>query len=1000
MTWLTKIALKKRWLTFLIVAIVTGASIWSTLNLQMELIPDIELPVTSVITVYPQAKPETVMNDVTVKVESAISGLKGLDQIVSTASEGSTFTFAMFDYGTDMAETNRLIEENLAALELPAAVRDLPINMPQLKENPQLYAINTNMMPIVILSITGDLPPSELEQIAETQIMPALEQVEGVYHVSTEGGSSQQVIVNLDPRLLNDAGLSMSGVAAALSSQGYDSITQLENTPLDMSGVILKDVGGAELGLPSASSVSRTNGKTSISINIQKEAESNTVFVANAVMDEVDDITASLPDDLILYTVMDQSEYIETSISDLSRNALIGCGLAIIVVFFFLMAFRASLVTAVSIPLSILIGFLIMRFLGITINLLTLSAMAIAVGRVIDNSIVVLEVIYRKMQDGEPFRTASLGGVKEVAAPITSSTLATVVIFIPMAFVGGIVGEMFIPFALTMTAALIASLIVALMVIPPLSNFPVVKKDSKGDGQAWYQRLYLPVLKWSLGHRALTLVIATVLFFGSFTLVPLIGTSFIPAMGEKMLTVDVTMPRGTDLATTENAVIKVEKILVTHPDITTIQTNAGTSGSISGGFMALGSAGDSTASIIVFLEREADMELTAADVREDLIGIIPEADITVTTGQAMSGGMSGSGLDISVRGDSYEDLAATAQQLYAELSDVDGIAELKLGLATVEPKLDIAPDPAKLMTSGLPMEQLTQIQQDFFLMQVGGIVSQAVVDGHNYEVYLNGIAQNLDSAEVARELRVGFPQSVKLGDIANVELGEQQTNIQRINEKLAASITASITAKNIGAVNMAVQKKIDSLDTAPGVDISQGGTIEMMQESFSGMFIAIIVAIVLAFAVIAVTFRSLLTPIVIMISLPLASIGALLGLLLAGQTLGISAMMGVLMLVGIVLTNAIVLIDLVERLRKQGMSIHDALVESGRTRMRPILMTALTTMIAMLPLALGLGEGTIISAELAIVVIGGLFSSTLLTLLVIPVMYSLVKGRQQQKTAA
>jgi HAE1 family hydrophobic/amphiphilic exporter-1 len=362
--------------------------------------------------------------------------------------------------------------------------------------------------------------------------------------------------------------------------------------------------------------------------------------------------------------------------------------------------------------------------------------------------------------------------------------------------------------------------------------------------------------------------------------------------------------------------------------------------------------------------------------------------------------MAGTGLDISVRGDNYEDLATVAQQLFNELSNVEGIAELELGLATVEPKLDITPDPAKIMSSGLPMDQLQRIQQEFFLMQVGSAVSQATVDGRTYEVYLNGVVPNLDNAEVARELRVGFPQSVKLGDIAVVELGAQQTNIQRVDEKLAASITASITAKNIGAVNRAVQEKIDLLFLPSGVVISQGGTIEMMQESFSGMFIAIIVAILLAFAVIAVTFRSLLTPIVIMISLPLASIGALLGLLIAGQTLGISAMMGVLMLVGIVLTNAIVLIDLVERLRKQGMNIHDALVESGRTRMRPILMTALTTMIAMLPLALGLGEGTIISAELAIVVIGGLFSSTLLTLLVIPVMYSLFKRKKRQKVTA
>jgi HAE1 family hydrophobic/amphiphilic exporter-1 len=419
MTWLTRIALKKRWLTFLIVAIVTGISIWSTLALQMEIIPDIELPVTSVITVYPQAKPEVVMNEVTVKVESAISGMKGLDHIISTASEGTTFTFAMFDYGTDMAETNRRIEENLAALDLPPEVRNLPMAMPQLKENPQLYAIDMNLMPIVILSLTGDQPPGELEQIAVAEIIPALEEVEGVYHVSVEGGSSQQVLVNLDPRLLNDAGLSMSGVAVALSVGTYGSVEELENTAIG-TDTLLKDIGRAQLGLAPASAVSRTNGKTGVAINIQKEADSNTVFVANAVMAEVENITASLPSNVTLYTVMDQSEYIETSISDLGRNAIIGCGLAIIVVFLFLMAFRASLVTAVSIPLSILVGFLFMRFLGITINLLTLSAMAIVVGRVIDNSIVVLEVIYRKMQDAEPFRTAALDGVKEVAAPVHS----------------------------------------------------------------------------------------------------------------------------------------------------------------------------------------------------------------------------------------------------------------------------------------------------------------------------------------------------------------------------------------------------------------------------------------------------------------------------------------------------------------------------------------------------------------------------------------------------
>lgn len=1000
MSWLTKIAMKKRWLTFLIIAIITGSSIWSMLSLQMELIPDIELPITSVITVYPQAKPEVVMEEVTNKVESALSGLKGLERVVSTASEGSTFTFAMFEYGTDMEKTNRLIEENLAALEFPAVVRDLPLSMPQLGKNPQVFAININLIPVVMLSLSGDLTPDELEQIAVADIMPVLEDIKGVYHVTVEGGSNQQMLIDLDPGKINEAGLSLSAVAASLTGRVFESVEQVENTTLGTTGIRLGEIGAVKIGLPSGSSVSRVNGKTSVSISIMKEAEANTVSVASAVKDALEEVRPGLPDGVSLSTVLDQSVFIERSIGDLARNALIGCLLAIAIVFLFLMAFRASLVTAVSIPLSIILGFFIIRFFGVTINLLTLSAMAIAVGRVIDNSIVVLEVIYRRMQYGEPFRTAAIDGVKEVAAPITSSTLATVVIFIPLIFVGGIVGELFVPFALTMTAALVASLLVALLVIPPLSNFKVRQKAVNDVRQNWYQRLYMKSLKWSLSHRALTVMIALFLCAGSFGLMPIIGTSFMPPMGEKMLTIEVAVPDSTDMMDILDATSKTERILMQHPHVKTVQTTAGASNSIGGGFGSMAGNSKAAASMMVLLASGADLEQTAGQLRRDLDAGIPGVDITVTTNQAMASAMTGSGIDISIRGDRYVDVAVTAQELYAGLGDIEGIANLELELAATEPKLDIIPDTSRIMVSGLSMEQITGLSQEFYFMRLGGTVAQAVLDQHTYSVYINGIVPKLDDAETARALRVGFPVSVHLGDIAAVALTEQPTHIKRVNGKLSAGITATITARDIGSVNRAVQSKIDAINLPSGVTISQGGTTQMMRESFSDMYIAIIIAIVLAFAVIAITFRSLLTPIVIMISLPLASIGALLSLLIAGQTLGISAMMGVLMLVGIVMTNAVVLIDLVERLRRNGMNTRDALLESGRTRMRPILMTALTTIIAMLPLALGLGEGTVLSAELAIVVIGGLFSSTLLTLLVIPVIYSLFKREGRQKAKA
>jgi HAE1 family hydrophobic/amphiphilic exporter-1 len=439
--------------------------------------------------------------------------------------------------------------------------------------------------------------------------------------------------------------------------------------------------------------------------------------------------------------------------------------------------------------------------------------------------------------------------------------------------------------------------------------------------------------------------------------------------------------------------IRLEKALSENPEVRNYQTFAGSSGTLMGGFSAMMSGGTNSATITVILYSDADMEKEAEELRQAYADIAGEGVIVnVITGDAMSAQMMGGGLDVSVRGENFQDVASVSEQLISELAGVSGLADIEIDISSVEPKLDIAIDQAKLLSSGLPQEQMAQIGQGLFLMNLGGTVAQANIDGQTVDIFLKGVTPELTSDEVARELRIGFPISVKLSDIASVELSEQPVSIQRIDQKLAASITGAITEKDVGSVNRAVQQKIDQLELPAGVEIKLGGTAEMMAESFSGMFIAIIVAALLAYAVIVVTFRSFINPIIIMMSLPLASIGALLGLLITGYPLGVSALMGVLMLVGIVLTNAIVLISLVERLKKQGMNVYDALVEGGKTRLRPILMTAITTMVAMLPIAFGLGEGTLMAAELAVVVIGGLFSSTLLTLLVIPVIYSLVEG--------
>jgi HAE1 family hydrophobic/amphiphilic exporter-1 len=1016
MWYLTKIGVLNRLLTILIAALLIGASIWGTLQLKTELIPDIDLPFTSIVTVYPDASPEEVVSEVTTPVEDVLweqwKG-RGLKHVSSTSASGISVVFAIFEYGTDMDNVNSAIREAIAGLDLPEEVLAVPQMSTQLAENPTILPIDLSQMPLVVLSLSGDYPQYELKDIAEADFLPVLEQVDGVFSAEIQGGDRERVLISPDPQQMVMSNVSMYQIVALLTMGGhYDSLEAIENAPMAVDSVVLGDIANVSLGLAPTTVITRTDGEASVAIFVMKEGDANTVEVANAVMEKAQEIEADLVGDFELVTVLDQSEFIEDSISQLLLMAIIGSILAIFIVFLFLWAFRASLVTAMSIPLSVLIGFLVMHFAGITINLLTLSAMAIAVGRLIDNSIVVTEVIYRRMKDGEGWREAAIGGAKEVAAPITSATLATVAIFLPLGFVGGIVGELFVPFALTITFALIASLLVALMVVPAFSKWFVSTSGAKRDeGRArpranWYQRVYVSVLKWALGHRAITLVVTFIAFIGSLMLLPVIGTSFMPSMSEPMLMVEIELPPGTELQVTSDVVAQVESVIDNEvQDMRYYLSTIGTSTSLMGAMSTAEGGGDNTAEITIMLEPHADMQrehLALDEGLNDLRDSIGFDFINVLTGEAASAGPMGTtGLDIAVVGESRDEVNHAAELLYERLLEVEGISNLETQLSRVVPTLDIDLDFSKAIAMGLNDGQLLEVQQEMHLLRTGSSLNDVVVGtgSESYGVTLKGISRELYVAEnpeaLTKALPIGYPVSVTLGDIADIALVQSPTHISHYDLQFSASIEGTVDEKDMGAVNRRVDDVIDEVLATPGledVDVKMGGMFEEMASGFSSMGIAIIIAIFIAFLILAISMRSVLNPLIIMVSLPLASIGAILGLLIAGYPLGMSGMMGVLMLVGIVLTNAIVLIALVTQLRKRGMSTYDALIEGGQTRLRPILMTALTTMIAMVPLAVGVGAGTLLAAELAVVVIGGLFSSTLLTILVIPVIYSLADG--------
>jgi len=997
MSWLTRISLYKRWVTLLIVALIAGGSIYATLHLKMEMIPDIEFPYTTVVTVYPQAPPDEVVSKVSTPIENVIwerwEG-KGLKHVSSTSADSISVIFAEFEFGTNMDEVTDSLYQGISELDLPPEVLDYPQMNPSIKENPRVIPINlTTMMPLVTFSLSGDLPPDQLKEVADTQIVPALKDVKGVLSVETEGGEKEQVVIAPNPEKMNQYGISMSQIISLLAPE-YDSLTEIENTRLGTDDIMLGDIAEVGQGPAPMAVVTRTNGKPSLTINVLKDDKSNTVNVANAVVAKGKEIAGNLGNGLQLTPVFDQSDFIERSINQLRDKALIGGALAIIVVFLFLMAVRASLVTAISIPLSMLIGFMAMRLSGITINLLTLSAMSIAVGRLIDDSIVMVEVIYRRLQRGEGFREAAINGAKEIATPITAATLATVAIFLPLMFVGGIVGELFIPFALTVTFAMLASLLVALMVVPTLSNFLVGRKAKAKVSQPWYQKVYTPVLKWALGHRALILIIAGVLFVGSLGLLPIVGTSFMSGMSEKMLIVDIQMPPGTDIRVTSGVAAEVEALLDGNKEIKDYYTTVGTSTSLTGAIGTAAGGGDNTAQINVYLDPGADMDKEAEALRLACKDITGGEGIAVSTSESAAGAEMGfSGVDISIQGEDPDAIAQTTSELYTRLGGVKGLANLESELTMVVPKLDIAISDSKVAALGLSPEQKQRLQQEVYLLKMGGNVPgvEVNINGASHPVFIKGVAKGLSGIEEAETLRISWPHSVALEDVADVALLQRPTHISHTDLKLSATIRGAITEKDVGAVNRAIQGKINDLSAHEGVEVKMGGVAEEMSSTFSRMGIAIIAAIFISFVVVVVMMRSVLNPLIIMVSLPLASIGAFLGLLIGGYTLGVSGMMGMLMLVGIVLTNAIVLIAVVEQLRQGGMNTYDALVQGGQTRLRPILMTALTTIFAMVPLALGVGSGTVIAAELAVVVIGGLFSSTLLTLLVIPVLYSLTE---------
>ncbi|MFE3628956.1 efflux RND transporter permease subunit [Streptomyces goshikiensis] len=1019
MSWLSRFSLSQRALIGLvsIVALVFGAI--AIPQLKQQLLPSIELPMVSVLAPYEGASPDVVEKQVIEPIEATLKGVDGITGITSTASEGNALIMATFDYGD--SGTKQLVADvqqavNRARVRMPADV------------DPQVVAGSTDDIPTVILAVTADKDQQALADQLESSVVPVLGDIDGVAQVSVDGVRDLQVSVTPDNAKLAAAGLDGASLAKGIQAGGatvpagsfdeagknrtvrvgggFTSLAQVEDLRLSPGpgkpSVRLGDVATVKQEPAKAVSLTRTNGKPSLALVITMDKDGSAVAISDAVKDKLPELRSTLGAGADLAVVSDQGPAVAKSISSLTTEGMLGLLFAVIVILVFLGSLRSTLVTAVSIPLSVVLALIVLWTRDLSLNMLTLGALTIAIGRVVDDSIVVLENIKRHLGYGEEREAAIITAVKEVAGAVTSSTLTTVAVFLPIGLTGGMIGELFGSFSLTVTAALLASLLVSLTVVPVLSYWflRAPKGVTAGDAESAaaarreaeekearsrLQRFYVRVLGFATRRRLTSVAIAVVVLFGTFGMTPLLKTNFFDQGEQDVLTVKQELAPGTSLAASDEASRKVEKVLADVKGVKDYQVTIGSSG-----FLAAfgGGTGSNQASYQVTLEDSGEGDAVKKEIEGKLAGLDGIGDTRIVAGN----GFGNQNLSVVVKAGDGEVLAKAAEEVRAEVAKLKDVTDVQSDLSQSVPRISVTATP-KAAEAGLDQAALGAIVAQAVR---GNPVGKAVLDDSERDIVIRSAQPATTLAEL-QALPVG---PVRLGDIAEVKEVAGPVATTRIDGARAATITARPTGDNTGAVSATLQTKLKALKLPDGATATIGGVSEDQDEAFGSLFLAMFAAIAIVFMLLVATFRSLVQPLILLVSIPFAATGALGLLIVTGTPMGVPAMIGMLMLIGIVVTNAIVLIDLVNQYRRQGLGVVEAVIEGGRHRLRPILMTALATIFALLPMALGVtGEGGFISQPLAVVVIGGLVSSTLLTLLLVPTLYTMVELRGERRRA-
>jgi hydrophobic/amphiphilic exporter-1 (mainly G- bacteria), HAE1 family len=1068
--------LKNKSVVILATILLIGSGVYATTRLNQELLPDISFPIITISTPMAGAGPDLVDEQVTQPVEDAINGVQGIEAVRSTSSQGFSVVVVEFDLDADTEEAESDLQAALDGIQLPSQAGD-----------PEVKSQSASQFPILSLSLaTGDQDLADLTSYAEDEVVPSIEEVEGVASVDLIGGAEKRIRVDLDPDKVKEKGLSTDAVVGALSGAEVDApvgsvtvngretpvntsselggISALEDLPVGVAGgdaggappAAAADVpaavpsagappGGAPTGAPTGTSaapsgapagaaappagsaagttgypavaaepvllgdvaevremgsglsgISRTNGEPSLGLNVIKETDTNTVEVAEEVERVLDDVRDRIgPDQVVV--VANSATDVEESVNGLVEEALIGAVLAILVIFAFLRSMRATLVTAVSLPTSVLAALLFSWADNLTLNIITLAGLTIAVGRVVDDAIVVLENSYRYVQGGHEPEESALKGTTEVASAITSSTLTTIAVFLPLALVGGIISKFFVPLSLTVALALVASLIVAVTIVPVLVSLFLRRrtgdrtpqgadKDSSengsrrrsGESDGLLLGVYTPMLRWSLRHRLAVLLLALLTFAGGLGLVRFLPVTFFPPSEERLLVADVELPAGTALGKTSERLRPFEDFLQQDAGIKSYQVSIG--GEDTQDPESPVRPGNKAQAFINVKE--------SVDVRRTLDRVDSEGDELYGENfqvQILSNGPPQGGLEAVLTGGSKEELAKAADIVSDEFRKLEDVNNVESDLSGGNPEVEIRVDPEKAAKAGLSPVVVSG--------SLGSLLGDGTVTTLGDTPVVVGVPEDsVDSLDEVRGLPVGSETTV--GDVAEVGEVESPAAISRTEGERAVTVTGGITSTDTQTVSTEAQRAIADLDLPANVTAQVGGENEDIDESFRNLFLSIIVALVLVFLLLVVFFGSLLVPLVILLAVPLTTVGAFGALYLTNTAISVPSLLGILLLIGIVVSNAILLVDFAVKAQDRYETSDEAILAAGRARLRPILMTAFATIFALMPLALGLSGGGngLISSSLAITVVGGLATSTFLTLLVVPVGYSLLRS--------